>query len=118
LSLLLRRLLGRRAGLAEFRDDGLHRWGAALSAYNGGLGNVRKDRQLVYTERSERAALRGGPPCDPAVSRWFCFTLSEDEVCVEHHSIAAQQPSAKTASIPAASCSFSGPATRQQAGKP
>jgi hypothetical protein len=36
--------------LTEFRDDGLHRWGATLSAYNGGLGNVRKDRQLVYTE--------------------------------------------------------------------
>jgi soluble lytic murein transglycosylase-like protein len=56
--------------LTEFRDDGLHRWGATLSAYNGGLGNVRKDRQLT--------ALRGGPSCDPAVSRWFC--------CVEHHS--------------------------------
>jgi soluble lytic murein transglycosylase-like protein len=56
--------------LAEFRDEGLHRWGATLSAYNGGLGNVRKDRQL--------AAVRGGPYCDPAVSRWFC--------CVEHHS--------------------------------
>jgi hypothetical protein len=65
--------------LTEFRDDGLHRWGATLSAYNGGLGNVRKDRQLVYTERRrERAASRGGPSCDPAVSRWFC--------CVEHHS--------------------------------
>jgi soluble lytic murein transglycosylase-like protein len=64
--------------LTEFRDDGLHRWGATLSAYNGGLGNVRKDRQL--------AALRGGPSCDPAVSRWFCFTQSEDELCVEHHS--------------------------------
>jgi len=56
--------------LTEFHDDGLHRWGATLSAYNGGLGNVRKDRQL--------AALRGGPSCDPAISRWFC--------CVEHHS--------------------------------
>jgi hypothetical protein len=68
--------------LTEFRDDGLHRWGATLSAYNGGLGNVRKDRQLVYTERSEHAALRGVPKlrdsCDPAVSCWFC--------CVEHHS--------------------------------
>jgi soluble lytic murein transglycosylase-like protein len=68
--------------LTEFRDDGLHRWGATLAAYNGGLGNVRKDRQLVYTERSERAAARGVPKlrdsCDPAVSHWFC--------CVEHHS--------------------------------
>lgn len=64
--------------LPEFHDEGLHRWGATLSAYNGGLGNVRKDRQL--------AALRVGPSCDPAVSSWFCFTLSEAEVCVEHHS--------------------------------
>jgi hypothetical protein len=91
--------------LTEFRDDGLHRWGATLSAYNGGLGNVRKDRQLARTVRfldsggvhrapetgerrerfrtdpasvEERAAVRGGPSCDPEVSRWFC--------CVEHHS--------------------------------
>jgi hypothetical protein len=56
--------------VTEFRGDGLHRWGATLSAYNGGLGNARKDRQL--------AAARGGPSCDPEVSRWFC--------CVEHHS--------------------------------
>jgi hypothetical protein len=75
--------------LTEFRKDGRHRWGATLSAYNGGLGNVRKDRQLARTDPAdagERAALRGGPfyterserACDPAVSRWFC--------CVEHHS--------------------------------
>jgi soluble lytic murein transglycosylase-like protein len=99
--------------LTEFRDEGLHRWGATLSAYNGGLGNVRKDRQLActelarrvyperspgaaargtpfYTERSERSAGRSvpklGDPCDPAVSRWFCFTLSEAELCVERWS--------------------------------
>jgi soluble lytic murein transglycosylase-like protein len=71
--------------LTEFRDDGLHRWGATLSAYNGGLGNVRKDRQLARTDPAgagERAAMRGvlklRDSCDPAVSRWFC--------CVEHHS--------------------------------
>jgi hypothetical protein len=97
--------------LTEFRDDGLHRpalseanvWGATLAAYNGGLGNVRKDRQLartdparagerVYTdpafagERAAPALRDGGSSCHPAVSRWFCFTLSEAEVCVEHHS--------------------------------
>jgi soluble lytic murein transglycosylase-like protein len=57
--------------LTEFREEGLHRWGATLSAYNGGLGNVRKDRQLVQNEGQIYY-------CDPAVSRWFC--------CVEHRS--------------------------------
>jgi hypothetical protein len=56
--------------LIEFRDGSLHRWSAAQSAYSGGLGNVRKDRQI--------ATMRGGSSFNPTVSRWFC--------CVEDHS--------------------------------
>lgn len=61
---------------AEFKEDGLHRWAATLSAYNGGLGWVRRDRALAT------ARLGAGEPwpgvCDPEFTRWFC--------CVEHHS--------------------------------
>jgi hypothetical protein len=134
--------------LTEFRDAGLHRWGATLSAYNGGLGNVRKDRQLARTVRfldsggvqrspetgeqrervyadpasaGERAALRGGPFYTERSERACDPAVSRWFCCVEHHSPpwrTAQPPSAKTANILAASSSFSGPATRRQPGSP
>lgn len=53
--------------LPEFKVDGLHRMGAVLSAYNGGLGWVNKDRKLVLSlPLDKRPEL-----CDNEVSRYF-----------------------------------------------